>query len=142
MIYADSVSQKRPASKQLPPKTTVALRFYKTQSILHTQWIMAATKWSSSTSKTMKSMNDTEQASSSKSLGKWKVMWMKLIKQKNKMLQRSSVHNNQHQLPYDEYNYLQNFDQGFIADSEEPDILSRSFSVRFANPSTVFRRMQ
>ncbi|KAK1396883.1 hypothetical protein POM88_006746 [Heracleum sosnowskyi] len=94
-------------------------------------------KWSSSLNKTLKSIrqqNDDEAAGSvveteSKSLPKWKVMWMKLIKEKNKMFQRS-VHNHQQQPPYDEYNYSQNFDQGSIADSDEPDILSRSFSVR------------
>lgn len=93
----------------------------------------------------MRQQNDINPAlaasSESKSLPKWKVMWMKLIKEKNKMLQRS-VHTRQQPPPYDEYNYSQNFDQGSFSDSEDQDILSRSFSVRFANPSTVFRRIQ
>lgn len=92
--------------------------------------------------KSIRQQNDDEEAgASSKSFSKWKVMWMKLIKEKNKMFQRS-VDNQQQQPPYDEYNYSQNFDQGSIADSDEPDILSRSFSVRFANPSRVFPRIQ
>lgn len=42
------------------------------------------------------------------------------------------------QIPYDVYTYSQNFDQGFARD--EPDNLSRSFSVRFADPSRIFLR--
>ncbi|KAL2479732.1 Uncharacterized protein Adt_32698 [Abeliophyllum distichum] len=57
----------------------------------------------------------------------WKVLWRKLLKDKKKK-PVCSVHVN---VPYDAYTYSQNFDQGLTWD--EPDHLSRSFSVRFAN---------
>ncbi|KAI3771531.1 hypothetical protein L6452_02696 [Arctium lappa] len=64
----------------------------------------------------------------------WKILWKKL-KRENKgfMVRSSSVHVNQ--VPYDEHNYLQNFDQGLECYS--PDILSRSFSVRYTDRPSV-----
>lgn len=106
--------------------------------------------WSSSRSRTIhfgrrhreyESVAEVEGGSNTTTtIPKWKVMWKKLMREKKKMFQRS-VHN-QHQVPsYDEYTYSQNFDdQGSAADWDQPDILSRSFSVRFADPSTIFQR--
>ncbi|XVF34809.1 hypothetical protein REPUB_Repub18cG0090600 [Reevesia pubescens] len=67
---------------------------------------------------------------------KWKVLWMKFKKEKRRIFE--SDHHQVQQVPYDPYTYSQNFDQGFARD--EPDNLSRSFSVRFADPSRVFLR--
>ncbi|KAJ9167798.1 hypothetical protein P3X46_019391 [Hevea brasiliensis] len=68
---------------------------------------------------------------------RWKVLWMKLKKEKKKLFESSS---GPLQVPpyYDEYSYLQNFDQG--SGKDEPENLSRSFSVRFADPSRDSRR--
>ncbi|RDX70941.1 FRIGIDA-like protein 4a, partial [Mucuna pruriens] len=62
---------------------------------------------------------------------RWKLLWMKLKKEKKKLFESASPL----QVPYDQYTYSQNFDQGISLD--EPDNLSRSFSVRFADPSGV-----
>ncbi|KAG6723715.1 hypothetical protein I3843_03G216100 [Carya illinoinensis] len=65
---------------------------------------------------------------------RWKVLWMKFKKEKSKIFKSPApVH-----MPYDPYTYSQNFDQGSSWD--EPDTLSRSFSVRFSDPSRSFRR--
>ncbi|KAK7358318.1 hypothetical protein VNO77_00245 [Canavalia gladiata] len=62
---------------------------------------------------------------------RWKLLWMKLKKEKKKLFQSAShLH-----VPYDQYTYSQNFDQGTALD--EPENLSRSFSVRFADPSGI-----
>ncbi|KAL4572201.1 hypothetical protein LXL04_018971 [Taraxacum kok-saghyz] len=76
--------------------------------------------------------SDTQPAASP-SQSVWKVLWKKLKREKKRLMVRSSsVH--AHQVPYDEYNYLQNFDQGLEWNSEsEPEILSKSFSVRYTN---------
>ncbi|XVF49211.1 hypothetical protein PTKIN_Ptkin03bG0250300 [Pterospermum kingtungense] len=63
----------------------------------------------------------------------WKGLWMKFKKEKRKIFESDPVH-----VPYDPDTYSQNFDQGFPWD--EPDNLSRSFSMRFADPSRVFLR--
>ncbi|XP_044464576.1 uncharacterized protein LOC123195065 [Mangifera indica] len=61
---------------------------------------------------------------------RWEVLWMKFKKEMKKMFEFVSPL----QVPYyNSYTYSQNFDQGFAW--EEPDNLSRSFSVRFADPS-------
>lgn len=61
---------------------------------------------------------------------RWEVVWMKFKKEMKKMFEFVSPL----QVPYyNSYTYSQNFDQGFAW--EEPDNLSRSFSVRFADPS-------
>ncbi|KAF5482047.1 hypothetical protein F2P56_002646 [Juglans regia] len=66
---------------------------------------------------------------------RWKVLWMKFKKQKSRIFKSPApVH-----MPYDPYTYSQNFDQGSSWD-DEPDTLSRSFSVRFSDPSSIFRR--
>ncbi|CAJ1936944.1 unnamed protein product [Sphenostylis stenocarpa] len=61
---------------------------------------------------------------------RWKLLWMKIKKEKKKLFESAPF-----QVPYDEHTYSQNFDQGTALD--EPDNLSRSFSVRFADPSIV-----
>ncbi|KAJ1437951.1 hypothetical protein SESBI_03378 [Sesbania bispinosa] len=63
---------------------------------------------------------------------RWKMLWMKLKKEKKKLFECASP---LQQVPYDPYTYSQNFDQGNAHD--EPDNLSRSFSVRFADPCRV-----
>lgn len=62
------------------------------------------------------------------------MLWMKLKKEKKKLLESASSH----QVPYDSYTYAQNFDQGSVLD--EPDFLSRSLSFRFADPSVVLEK--
>nr|KYP49328.1 hypothetical protein KK1_028966 [Cajanus cajan] len=71
-----------------------------------------------------------ENANFESSKMRWKVLWMKLKKEKKKLFESASPL----QVPYDPYSYSQNFDQGTAKD--EPDNLSRSFCVRFADPST------
>lgn len=69
----------------------------------------------------------------------WKALWKKMKKEKRSLMVRStSVH--VHQVPYDEYTYMQNFDQGLEQNSElEPEILTRSFSARYTSRhSTMF----
>ncbi|RYR67897.1 hypothetical protein Ahy_A03g014353 [Arachis hypogaea] len=66
---------------------------------------------------------------------RWKILWMKLKKEKKKLFECASA-TTPFQVPYDSYTYSQNFDQGTAA-LDEPDILSRSFSVRFADPSRL-----
>ncbi|XP_022638748.1 uncharacterized protein LOC111242007 [Vigna radiata var. radiata] len=61
---------------------------------------------------------------------RWKLLWMKIKKEKKRLFQSASF-----QVPYDQHTYSQNFDQGTAL--YEPDNLSRSFSVRFADPSIV-----
>ncbi|KAI4379425.1 hypothetical protein MLD38_005727 [Melastoma candidum] len=62
---------------------------------------------------------------------KWRGIWMRLLKEK-----RGST--DQPQVPsYDSYTYSQNFDQGAARD--EPENISRSFSVRFADPALSSR---
>ncbi|KAJ0089681.1 uncharacterized protein LOC116123177 [Pistacia vera] len=82
------------------------------------------------------SYNEVRPVNSSSTSGltklRWKVLWMKFKKEKKKMFESVSPL----QVPYDPYTYSQNFDQGFAW--EEPDNLSRSFSVRFADPSRIF----
>lgn len=50
----------------------------------------------------------------------------------------NSVHSKGVNIPkyYDEYTYSQNFDEGLVWD--EVDSISRSFSVRFADPTIIF----
>lgn len=80
------------------------------------------------------------------SLPKWKLVWRKLKREKKKMFESTTSvlsrnHNNHRSSPYDEYNYTQNFDQGTSTfRDDEHDILARSFSVRFSDPSSVFKR--
>ncbi|KAK6941532.1 hypothetical protein RJ641_026909 [Dillenia turbinata] len=66
----------------------------------------------------------------------WKVWWRKLLREKRRMLEpQVGV---AFQVPYDPQSYELNFDQGLMLD--EPDSLSRSFSVRFADPSRIFQK--
>uniref|UniRef100_A0A7N2L0I6 Uncharacterized protein n=1 Tax=Quercus lobata TaxID=97700 RepID=A0A7N2L0I6_QUELO len=64
---------------------------------------------------------------------KWRVLWLKLKKERRKIFESPAPTH----IPYDAYTYSQNFDQGPALD--EPDSLSRSFSIRFADPSRIFR---
>lgn len=61
---------------------------------------------------------------------RWKMLWMKLKKEKKRLFESTS--SPLQQVPYDPFTYSQNFEQGTVFD--EPDYLSRSFSVRFADP--------
>lgn len=76
----------------------------------------------------------TSPTSGSKKL-RWKQLWMKLKRERRRMFESGSFEGHVHG-PYDLYNYTQNFDHGLA--SEEPENLSRSFSVRFTNPSRMF----
>lgn len=71
-----------------------------------------------------------EQSGSSQPV--WKTLWKKLKKEKKKLMIRSASVHVQH-IRYDEYTYMQNFDQWNNESEYEPDILSRSFSVRYSN---------
>lgn len=65
-----------------------------------------------------------------------KALWRKLLKEKRKILEpRVQVKS-----PYDAQSYMQNFDDGQMLDDEpvQNDLLSRSFSMRFADPSKHF----
>lgn len=75
-------------------------------------------------------------------LAPWKVLWRKFLKEKKNMFASSSsgggggrVHV---QSPYDYETYMQNFDEGQNSLIEEPDVMFRSFSMRFADPSKLF----
>ncbi|KAG5041680.1 hypothetical protein JHK85_014156 [Glycine max] len=88
-----------------------------------------------------KSYNEIEHINSLSATGtsnklRWKLLWMKLKKEKKKIFESASSF----QVPYDQYTYSQNFDQGTALD--EPDNLSRSFSVRFADPSIERKRKE
>ncbi|KAK6912091.1 hypothetical protein RJ641_024184 [Dillenia turbinata] len=64
----------------------------------------------------------------------WRVLWRKVKKERKRLFECSArvVH-----VPYDPYTYSQNFDQGSLW--TDPDFLSRSFSARFAAPSSLRR---
>ncbi|GMI82068.1 hypothetical protein HRI_001876100 [Hibiscus trionum] len=92
-------------------------------------------RWRSSRYNRMLSTNVL--ATTASKLPRWRVLWRKLMREKKKIFICSSgsttgVLN----VSYDPHTYSQNFDQGFI--SADPDDFSRSFSARFAVPSTVF----
>ncbi|KAI4377381.1 hypothetical protein MLD38_015017 [Melastoma candidum] len=66
---------------------------------------------------------------------KWTGIWARLVKEKHG---HHHHHTDQFQVPsYDSHTYSQNFDHGVAW--EEPDNISRSFSVRFANPALLSR---
>ena len=80
-----------------------------------------------------------------KKIGKWRSFWKKIIREKRKIrifdcssftLQGATHHQvNFHHSGYDADTYAQKFDQGSMCDDDDIDILSRSFSMRFAAPS-------
>ncbi|CAJ1951811.1 unnamed protein product [Sphenostylis stenocarpa] len=74
--------------------------------------------------------NEIEHANIISSKMRWKVLWMKLKKEKKKLFESASLL----QVPYNPYTYSLNFDQGTAKD--ELHNLSRSFSVQFADPSS------
>jgi len=76
--------------------------------------------------------DEIEHANCISSKMRWKVLWMKLKKEKKKLFESAS--SSPLQLPYDPYTYSLNFDRGTAKD--EPDNLSRSFSAKFADPSS------
>ncbi|GFQ08483.1 hypothetical protein PHJA_002992300, partial [Phtheirospermum japonicum] len=63
---------------------------------------------------------------------KWLSFWRKITRAKKKSSEPSSFSAQKN--TYDHQSYLQNFDEG--SDKIEPDYLYRSFSARYANPST------
>ncbi|KAI5320450.1 hypothetical protein PRUPE_7G229300 [Prunus persica] len=70
---------------------------------------------------------------------RWKVLWVKLKKEKRKIFESPAPV----QVSYDPYTYSQNFDQGCALDElDEYDDLSRSFSMRFADPSNIFLKKE
>ncbi|KAM0956789.1 hypothetical protein TB2_024608 [Malus domestica] len=72
---------------------------------------------------------------------KWRVLWKRIKKEKKRTLQLfdCSTSTQVVHVPYDPYTYSKNFDQGSAAWAD-PDVLSRSFSARFAVPSQVFHQ--
>ncbi|XP_057545607.1 uncharacterized protein LOC130824567 [Amaranthus tricolor] len=78
-------------------------------------------------------------SSSSRSSSRWKSLWKKIMREKRKMgiFECNTVAATQVHLPgYDPKTYAKNFDQGLLWE-EEPDLFSRSFSMRFAAPSRL-----
>ncbi|KAI3992476.1 hypothetical protein MKX01_022567 [Papaver californicum] len=73
---------------------------------------------------------------------RWRLLWRRIKKEKNKLFYSSSScyvnHQRTRQVQYDPYTYSQNFDHGSAW--TEPDNHSRSFSARFAVPSTIFQK--
>ncbi|KAL0354695.1 UNVERIFIED_CONTAM: hypothetical protein Sradi_3916400 [Sesamum radiatum] len=65
------------------------------------------------------------------------LLWRKLKKEKKRMFRRQCCCSNSMRFTYDPHSYSQNFDQGSSIWAD-PDDLSRSFSARFAVPSTIF----
>ncbi|KAL3500500.1 hypothetical protein ACH5RR_039593 [Cinchona calisaya] len=65
---------------------------------------------------------------------RWLKFWTKFRRHKKK----NSNSSMSMQTPYDPKTYLQNFDEG--SGTLEPDNLFRSFSARFADPSSLSRR--
>ncbi|PON94541.1 hypothetical protein TorRG33x02_095760 [Trema orientale] len=75
----------------------------------------------------------------------WKVLWRKLKKEKKKIFESPpAVPQRRRLVPYDPYSYSQNFDQSFAwddilhGDHDDDNLISRSFSFRFADPSKIF----
>ncbi|KAM1219607.1 hypothetical protein FF2_046020 [Malus domestica] len=75
-------------------------------------------------------------------IGRWRVLWRRIKKEKKRTLKlfdcltRTQVVH----VPYDPYTYSKNFDQGSAAWAD-PDVLSRSFSARFAVPRRGFNQI-
>ncbi|KAL3745008.1 hypothetical protein ACJRO7_014162 [Eucalyptus globulus] len=63
---------------------------------------------------------------------RWRELWTRLKKERGGRMPSQAAA--EALVPYDFDNYLQNFDQGIAWD--EPENLSRSFSVRFADPAS------
>ncbi|KAK1436091.1 hypothetical protein QVD17_01866 [Tagetes erecta] len=59
---------------------------------------------------------------------KWKSFWRKIMKKNNNKRKTACF-----VYSYDHEDYMQNFDEGFTRGNV--DVLCRSFSARFANPS-------
>ncbi|KAG1330059.1 hypothetical protein COCNU_02G000270 [Cocos nucifera] len=75
--------------------------------------------------------NDLEYPSARTTGRRWRGWWRRIIKEKRRILNSASPMH----APYDPYTYAQNFDEGSA--SVEPENLSRSFSARFAVPSSL-----
>ncbi|KAL2493091.1 Uncharacterized protein Adt_28719 [Abeliophyllum distichum] len=69
----------------------------------------------------------------------WTQLWRKIKKEKKRVFACS---NSSMRFSYDPYSYAQNFDHGLIwtDDADHDDIISRSFSARFAVPSRIFEK--
>lgn len=65
----------------------------------------------------------------------WTQLWKKIKKEKKRVFACS---NSSMRFTYDSYSYAQNFDQG--TDVDHDDLISRSFSARFAVPSRIFEK--
>ena len=69
---------------------------------------------------------------------------MKLKKEKKKIFESPAVPQRRRLVPYDPHSYSQNFDQSFAwddvthDDDDDENLISRSFSFRFADPSKIF----
>ncbi|CAI9774872.1 unnamed protein product [Fraxinus pennsylvanica] len=66
----------------------------------------------------------------------WTQLWRKIKKEKKKRVFACS--NSSMRFTYDPYSYAQNFDQS--SDVDHDDLISRSFSARFAVPSGIFEK--
>lgn len=73
-----------------------------------------------------------------KSSAAWRVLWRKLLKEKKNMFPSSFGGRVHVQSAYDYETYMQNFDEGQNSLIEEADVMFRSFSMRFADPSKLF----
>ncbi|MCL7033348.1 hypothetical protein MKW94_028919 [Papaver nudicaule] len=72
---------------------------------------------------------------------RWRLLWRRIKREKNKFFYSSSSSRyvqKTRQVQYDPYTYSQNFDHGSAWTA--PDNHSRSFSARFAVPSTIFQK--
>ncbi|KMT03048.1 hypothetical protein BVRB_8g196100 [Beta vulgaris subsp. vulgaris] len=82
----------------------------------------------------------TTTATTTTARSRWRSLWKKLMREKRKIriFDCSTIHSSQVHLPgYDPKTYAQNFDQGLMSLDDEPDALSRSFSMRFAAPTRL-----
>ncbi|KAG5540624.1 hypothetical protein RHGRI_020746 [Rhododendron griersonianum] len=68
----------------------------------------------------------------------WLDLWRKIKREKGKKRKSKKSNSNSPVSLYDHDTYLQNFEEE--SRQMEPDILCRSFSARFADPSRTFSR--
>ncbi|OVA12043.1 hypothetical protein BVC80_1487g11 [Macleaya cordata] len=64
---------------------------------------------------------------------RWRVLWRRINKEKKRIFRPTST---PIRVAYDPSSYLKNFDEG-SACSEADDIVSRSFTARFVDPSRI-----
>lgn len=94
-----------------------------------------------SKSRSVSSAISSAASSSSKFIMSWKALCMKFLRKHKlrKIFASPATTSITHVPTYDPYTYSQNFDQGPRWD-DEPENLSRSFSLRFSDPSRIFLR--